>query len=191
MRQFLINEFGQNSGNKIYDLQQKKLKKLLELSNGKSKSQMKTLKKTILPRVSLYKVLQEELGDSRKAYDTVKKYMFNIIGSKIKKLYSKFEIMPGFFYIFRNIMAGTINRGDDWSAEFIKEDKTSLAYNIKKCLWYDACVENDCSELCKIFCDTDQVIYGSMKKVRFIRTKTLGAGDKCCDFCFLNKKIMP
>ena len=50
------------------------------------------------------------------------------------------------------------------------------------------CVENDCPELCKIFCDVDHVIYASMKKVKFIRTGTLAAGDKACDFRFLNKK---
>lgn len=61
-------------------------------------------------------------------------------------------------------------------------------YNITKCLWYDACVENDCPELCKIFCDVDNVIYGSMQKVKFVRKGTLGTGSECCDFCYLNRK---
>ncbi|MCD2348056.1 L-2-amino-thiazoline-4-carboxylic acid hydrolase [Clostridium guangxiense] len=188
MQQFLIKEFGQSLGNKIYDLQQSKLQTILELTTGKSNNQMATLTKTILPRISLYKVLQEELGEQKRAYDTVEKYMFTIVGQKLNKQYSMFEFIPGYFYIFRKMMVGVVNKSDNWITEVIKNDRTSVEYNITKCLWYDACVENACLELCKIFCETDHVIYGSMKKVKFIRTGTLGMGNKCCDFCFLNRK---
>lgn len=190
MQQFLISEFGKNLGNKIYGMQQKKSQTILGLAIGKSNSQLKTLEKTILPRIALYKVLQKELGDQKKAYDTVGKYMFTIVGRKINKQYSVFELIPGFFYIFRKIMIGTIDKSDNWITEVIKNDSVSVKYNITKCLWYDACKENNCPELCKIFCDTDHVIYDSMKKIKFIRKGTLGTGHKCCDFYFLNKKKM-
>ncbi|MDF2678443.1 MAG: L-2-amino-thiazoline-4-carboxylic acid hydrolase [Bacillota bacterium] len=188
MQQFLINEFGQSLGNKIYDLQQRKLQIILGLTTGKSNNQKITLTKTILQKVALYKVLQEKLSEQKKAYDTVEKYMLTIVGPKLNKQYSALEFIPGYFYMFRSIMIGTVNKSDNWVTEVIKNDSTSVEYNITKCLWYDACVENDCLELCKIFCDVDHVIYDSMKKVKFIRTGTLGTGSKCCDFCFLNKK---
>lgn len=188
MQQFLINEFGKSLGNEIYDLQQRKLEAILGLTTGKSDNQMRTLAKTILPRISLYKVLQEKLGEQKKAYDTVAKYMLTIVGPKLNKQYSVLEFIPGYFYMFRKIMAGAVNKSDNWATEVIKNDSTSVEYNITKCLWYDACVENDCPELCKIFCDVDHVIYDSMKKVKFIRKGTLGTGSKCCDFCFFNKK---
>jgi hypothetical protein len=188
MKQFLINEFGQSLGNKIYDMQQRKLQTILGLTTGKSKKQLGTLQKTILPRIALYKVLQDELGEKKKAYDTVEKYMFTIVGQKLNKQYSMFEFIPVFFYLFKKIMISTVTKSDNWVTEVIKNDSTSVEYNITKCLWYDACKENDCSELCKVFCDTDHVIYSQMKKVKFIRKGTLGTGNKCCDFCFLNKK---
>ncbi|SMC22207.1 L-2-amino-thiazoline-4-carboxylic acid hydrolase [Clostridium acidisoli DSM 12555] len=187
MQQFLINEFGQSLGNKIYDIQQKKLQTILELTTGKSNNQMITLNKTILPRIALYKVLKEELGEQKKAYDTVEKYMLTIVGPKLNKQYSMLKFIPGFFYMFRKIMLNVISKSDNWVTEVIKNDSISVKYNITKCLWYDACVENNCPELCKIFCDVDHVIYGSMKKIKFIRTGTLGTGNNCCDFCFLNR----
>lgn len=58
---------------------------------------------------------------------------------------------------------------------------------IKKCLWHDACVENDCADLCKLFCDVDDVTYGEVKKIGFSRTKTLGYGGDCCNFHFYKK----
>ncbi len=58
---------------------------------------------------------------------------------------------------------------------------------IKKCLWHTACVENDCADLCRLFCDVDDVTYGGLKKIGFSRTKTLGYGGDCCDFHFFKK----
>lgn len=37
---------------------------------------------------------------------------------------------------------------------------------MKKCLWYTACIENNCEELCRLFCDVDNVTYGGLKKTR-------------------------
>lgn len=187
MQQFLINEFGQSLGNKIYNLQQRRFQTIIELTTGKSKNQMKTLTKKIIPEIALYQALQDEFGKQKKTYDTVEKYMFTIVGPKINKQYSRLEFMPGFFYLFKKIMVNTVEKSDNWVTEIIKDDSTSVEFNITKCLWYDACVENDCPELCKVFCDVDHVIYGSMKKVKFIRKGTLGTGSECCDFCYLNK----
>lgn len=188
MQQFLITEFGEDLGNKIYNLQQKKLQAILGSTTGKSESQLRTLEKTILPRIALYKVLEEELGNQKKAYDTVEKYMFTIVGQKINKQYSTLEFLPGFFYIFRKIMVNTIKKSDNWVTGVVKNNNISVKYNITKCLWYDACKENDCPELCKIFCDTDHVIYDSMKRIKFVRKGTLGTGSSYCDFCFMNRK---
>lgn len=101
---------------------------------------MKTLTQTILPRISLYKVLQEEFDEQKKAYDTVEKYMLTIVGPKLNKQYSMIEFIPGYFYVFRKIMISTVNKSDNWVTEIIKNDNKAVEYNITKCLWYDACV---------------------------------------------------
>lgn len=188
MEEFLINEFGESFGSKIYEMQQKKLQVLIGQTKDKSSSQMKTLIKIILPRVSLYKVLQEELSDNKKAYDIVQKYMFTVVGAKLNKKYSSIEFIPGYFYMFRKMMGSVVSKSDNWEKEITENDNTAIKYNITKCLWNDACIENNCSELCRIFCDVDHVIYHGMKKVKFVRKGTLGTGSKCCDFCFINKK---
>ena len=58
---------------------------------------------------------------------------------------------------------------------------------MKKCLWHTACVENGCAELCRLFCDVDDVTYGGLCKLGFARTRTLGYGADCCDFRFCRK----
>jgi len=187
MKTFLVNEFGPDQGGRLFDLQQSKLREILESTKGNSDTQQTTLKKTILPRIALYKVLSEEFGDQKKAYAVVEKYMLTVVGPKLNKQYSSLEFLPGYFTVFRKIMAGTVKKSDNWVTKIVKNDGEAVEYNITKCLWHDACTENGCPELCKVFCDVDHVIYAGMKKVRFVRTETLGTGGSRCDFRFLNK----
>lgn len=53
-----------------------------------------------------------------------------------------------------------------------------------KCPYHDACVQYGCPELCRCFCDSDDITYDGMHpKLLRRRTKTLGRGEDCCDFC--------
>lgn len=53
-----------------------------------------------------------------------------------------------------------------------------------KCPYHDACVRYGCLELCRCFCDSDDITYDGMHpKLLWRRTKTLGRGEDCCDFC--------
>ena len=84
---------------------------------------------------------------------------------------------------------------DNGNVLFTKQDKrlneiikgTKNKTTITKCLWHTACVENGCPELCRLFCDVDDVTYGGLNKIGFSRTKTLGYGGDCCDFHFFRK----
>lgn len=42
-----------------------------------------------------------------------------------------------------------------------KADKAGIFMmsRLKSCLWHTACVENGCAELCRLFCDVDDVTY--------------------------------
>ena len=60
---FLIEEFGKEKGNELFEKQAKLLNEIIQSTKDKSKNQMKTLTQTILPRIALYKVfLKEELS---------------------------------------------------------------------------------------------------------------------------------
>ncbi len=58
-----------------------------------------------------------------------------------------------------------------------------------KCPYFDTCSYYGCPELCTCFCDSDDVTYDNLhKNLLWHRTKTLGRGDDCCDFCMkINK----
>ncbi len=180
IRNFLVEEFGEEKGQRLFDRQDRMLGNLIEKQQGKSKSQMKTLIQTILPSIALYKTLAEDTTEDQ-AYEYMKRYMFDIVGTEMHSSMEKMELVPGFFSIYSSIFR-KIMRTSDLHESTQEHGKGYFDITITKCLWHMACIENDCEHLCSIFCDADNVTYGGLKKLGFTRTKTLGYGGDCCDF---------
>ena len=157
IKTFLTEEYGNEKGSALFDRQAEILDELIKNTRGKSENQMKTLTKTILPRVALYKALSKGDRPQNDVFACMRKYMIKIVRTT-----------------------------DLWKSVQC-HDKNSFDVTMKKCLWHTACVENGCPELCPLFCDVDNVTYGGLKKLGFSRTQTLGYGGDCCDFHFFRK----
>ena len=186
VKSYLIEESGPNKGNEIFDKQEKELYKIIENTKDKTESQMKTLIQTILPRIALYKVLLNEEFSKEDVYQYMRKYMIDKIAIKKHVSTAKMELVPGFYKIYSSIFL-KIMRTTDLQENTQSYGKNHYDVTITKCLWHTACKENDCEELCRLFCDVDDVTYGGLKKIGFTRTKTLGYGGDCCDFHFFKK----
>lgn len=186
IKKFLFEEFGKEKGTVVFEKQNEVLKELITNTKNKSKNQMKTLTNTILPRIALYKVLQEEDLPKDEVTNYMRKYMIEKIAQKKHSSTAKMEIVPGFYSIYSKVFL-KIMRTTDLQKSKQKCGKGFFDVTIKKCLWHTACIENDCPELCRLFCDVDNVTYGGLKKIGFIRTQTLGYDGKCCDFHFYKK----
>lgn len=186
IKMFLVEEFGKDKGNALFDRQEKTLNTLIESTRNKSKNQMKTLVQTILPRIALYKVLSKGDFAEENVYEYMRKYMLDRVAAKKHSSTAKMEIIPGFYSIYSNIFL-KIMRTTDLQESVQNHGKNYFDVTIKKCLWHTACIENDCAELCRLFCDVDNVTYGGLEKIGFTRTKTLGYGGDCCDFHFFKK----
>ncbi len=56
--------------------------------------------------------------------------------------------------------------------------------DMMKCPYHDTCTEYGCPELCRCFCDSDDISYtGLHPKLIWERSMTLGRGNDRCDFC--------
>lgn len=186
IKKFLFEEFGKEKGTVVFEKQNEVLKGLITNTKNKSKNQMKTLTNTILPRIALYKVLQKEDLPKDEVTNYMRKYMIEKIAQKKHSSTAKMEIVPGFYSIYSKVFL-KIMRTTDLQKSEQKCGKGFFDVTIKKCLWHTACIENDCPELCRLFCDVDNVTYGGLKKIGFIRTQTLGYDGKCCNFHFYKK----
>lgn len=162
------------------------LNELIKNTKNKSENQMKTLVQTILPRIALYKVLSEEDFSEENIYQYMRKYMIDKVAKNKHSSTAKMELVPGFYTIYSKIFL-KIMRTTDLQESEQNEGKNYYDITIKKCLWHTTCVENGCANLCRLFCDVDDVTYGGLKKIGFTRTKTLEYGGDCCDFHFYKK----
>ena len=162
---FLAESFGGDRGGALFARQEEILQEIIRNTQNRSKNQRKTLVQTILPRIALYKAMQESLPEAEMM---------------------RMEAIPGFYALYSRIFLRVVRSSDLWESE--QEHGTNgFSVTMKKCLWHTACVENGCAELCRLFCDVDDVTYGGLCKLGFARTKTLGYGADCCDFRFCRK----
>ncbi len=186
IKAFLIEELGEEKGKTLFEKQERMLNELIKNTKNKTENQMKMLIQTILPRIAMYKVLSKEGFLEDEVYKYMRKYMIDKVATKKHLSTAKMELIPGFYSIYSKIFL-RIMRTTDLQESVQKCGKDYFDVNIKKCLWHTACVENGCPNLCRLFCDVDDVTYGGLKKIGFTRTKTLGYGGDYCDFHFYKK----
>ncbi len=186
IRSFLIREFGDEKGSTLFSLQESRLDAIIAGTEGKTQNQMKTLTQTILPRIALYKVLQESGFSETDIDGPMRRYMLDVVAAQKHSGTARLERIPGFYAIYSRVFLW-IMRTTDLQVSTQESGKDYYDITITKCLWHTACVENGCPELCRLFCDVDDVTYGGLKKIGFSRTKTLGYGGDCCDFHFFRK----
>lgn len=184
---WLVKELGKICGERIAESQEQFYQRFVSTTSGKSKSQIKTLQETILPRIALYKALQNDAEYADRGYEIIRKYMIEVIGRQKHDSTSKMEIVPGFYEIYSRVFLSIMKTTDlQKSTQSMGKDHYDIT--ITDCLWNNACVENGCPELCRAFCEVDDITYGGLKKLGFTRTQTLGTGGSCCDFHFYKKK---
>lgn len=186
IKEFLVETFGKERGNALFEQQGKALNTLIGKIENKSENQRKTLIQTILPRIALYQILPEAGLSGEDLEACMRRYMMDIVGEKKHAFTAKMEWIPGFYFLYSKIFLKVVRTTDLWES-VQKHDKASFDVTMKKCLWHTACLENGCLELCRLFCDVDNATYGGLKKLGFSRTKTLGYGGDCCDFHFYKK----
>ena len=186
IKDFLIEEFGIDKGNIVFSKQEEILNEIIENIKGKSKNQRKTLIETILPRIALYKAMSKSDLENDEVYEHMQKYMIDIVAKQKHLSMQKMEKVPCFYFLYSNIFLRVVRKTDLWESAQ-KHNKNSFDVTMKKCLWYTACIENDCDKLCHLFCDVDNITYGELEKIGFSRTNTLGYGGDCCDFHFYKK----
>lgn len=99
----------------------------------------------------------------------------------------KLEKIPFFYRVLKKIITHSLLKGGNWEAELIHADNKRFTVHVYKCLWHDATVENGCPELCRVFCECDDINFDVFSKVKFYRQGALGMEANKCDFTF--KKV--
>lgn len=187
IRAFLTLALGQEKGEVLFQKQAALLDASISKTTGKTKNQLAMLCQTILPRIALYQAFLADGFGREEATRYLKQYMLGVVAAKKHASMLRLEKLPGFYALYSHIFLH-IMRTTDLQVSTQQQGKGFYDVTITTCLWHTACAENGCAELCRLFCDVDDITYGNLQKIGFSRTQTLGYGQSCCDFHFFKKE---
>lgn len=144
------------------------------------------LESQILPGIAIYETLQTVMPKEQ-ALETVHSYVEKR-AYRLKKIFLKLMRLPGLYRkvpgIFSKQTPKHFGTAAGFAATEIQTKGGVWRIDMTKCPYNDTCVRYVCPELCHCFCDSDDITYdGLHPKLIWHRTKTLGRGDDCCDFC--------
>ncbi|WP_418230568.1 L-2-amino-thiazoline-4-carboxylic acid hydrolase [Butyricicoccus sp.] len=148
------------------------------------------LKRQILPGIAAYETLQR-IMPKEEALQTVHGYVERLARTSHKQLAALLHI-PGLYRLVPGVFVKSTRSVFGPAAGFDSKElqvgNGIWRVDMMKCPYHDTCVAYGCPELCRCFCDSDDISYTALHpKLIWHRTKTLGRGDDRCDFCM---KIM-
>ena len=102
----------------------------------------------------------------------------------------KSRLMP---FAASKVMKMSFNEDAGFERKTIMISGEIWRVDMTKCPYYDVLKSYGCDRLCKLFCETDDICNAKLHpKLVWHRTKTLGNGDDCCDFCLrISSKKLP
>lgn len=163
-----------------------RLQTLRRENAGAGKKVQFHLESQILPGIAVYETLQTVMPKD-KALEVFHGYVEER-AHKLKKIFLGLMRIPGMYRrtpgIFSKLTPEYFGEAAGFAAHEIQTAGGVWRIDMTKCPYHDTCVRYGCPELCHCFCDSDDITYdGLHPKLRWRRTKTLGRGDDCCDFC--------
>ena len=163
-----------------------RLRTLWEENAGASREKKEHLRRQILPGIAAYETLQTVMPKDE-ALETIHSYVEQK-ARRQKKLFLRLMRIPGLYKKVPGIFSEQTPKLFGVTAGFASRDIQTTGgvwrIDMTKCPYHDASVHYGCPELCHCFCDSDDITYdGLHPKLYWHRTKTLGRGGDCCDFC--------
>ena len=163
-----------------------RLNALLAENAGASKEKQYHLKRQILPGIAAYETLQRVMS-KEEALQTVHGYVEHLARTSHKQLAALLHI-PGLYRLVSGVFVKSTRSVFGPAAGFApKELQTGNGVwrvDMMKCPYHDTCTEYGCPELCRCFCDSDDISYtGLHPKLIWERSMTLGRENDRCDFC--------
>lgn len=164
----------------------KRLQELRRENAGATKEKQRHLEGQILPGIAAYETLQTVLP-KEEALQTVHGYVERRAW-RLKRIFLRLMRIPGLYRrvpgIFSRQTPKLFGKTAGFAAREIQTTGGVWRIDMTRCPYHDACVHYGCPELCPSFCDSDDITYdGLHPRLCWRRTKTLGRGDDCCDFC--------
>ena len=144
-----------------------RLSALLAENADASKEKQYHLKRQILPGIAAYETLQRVMS-KEEALQTVHGYVERLARTSHKQLAALLHI-PGLYRLVPGVFVKSTRSVFGPAAGFApKELQTGNGVwrvDMMECPYHDTCTEYGCPELCRCFCDSDDISYSLNKKI--------------------------
>ncbi len=186
------HKYGKEKGGHIYAQAGERLLTIISSVDDRGNTAIRHhLDQNLLPMISCYQVMQEN-GVPK---DEARTFLVGVMHEHAQNAGSTFHRLsrlPFFYSLFCALCQTVMDRNYPnigWDVHWLQKDEEKIAFDCRACVYRDTTALFGCPELCQHFCENDVLVYGTLQpKMSFIRTKTLAAGDDCCDFRFVNGK---
>ena len=163
-----------------------RLNVLLAENADASKEKRYHLKRQILPGIAAYETLQRVMP-KEEALQIVHGYVERLARTSHKQL-ATLLLIPGLYRLVPSVFVKSTRSVFGPAAGFdpkeLQVGNGIWRVDMVKCPYHDTCAEYGYPELCRCFCDSDDISYvGLHPKLIWERSMTLGRGDDRCDFC--------
>ena len=163
-----------------------RLSGLLAENADASKEKLYHLQRQIMPGIAAYETLQRVMP-KEEALQTVHGYVERLARTSHKQL-ATLLLIPGLYRLVPSVFVKSTRSVFGPAAGFdpkeLQVGNGIWRVDMVKCPYHDTCAEYGYPELCRCFCDSDDISYAGLHpKLIWERSMTLGRGDDRCDFC--------
>lgn len=184
MKGLVAEKCGSGTAEAIWQDAGKRFDTLLQEYADVPDSHKKHLYESILPRVAMYRALQECMTQDE-ALQIIDETIRTVAAKLIKSVGWLAHVpgVPAFFIKhFGSEVKKSFGPSAGFKQEFYEDSARKLRFDITQCPYCNTCTELGCPELTQTFCNSDVYVYGNIPNITFKRTQTLGTGGTCCDF---------
>ena len=139
----------------------------------------------IFPAAAVYLTVKDAVGQPI-AYQVIEESAIRhslTLGRKLAGLMKLPGMKSLFVSIWNPLTKKIFGPNSGFRNVFYPKKKGEYRMDIVECPYCRYFTALGCPELTKIFCENDERTYGNLPGIQFLRTTTLGAGGKRCDFC--------
>jgi hypothetical protein len=180
----LVDRLGTDEAAALWVRAERRLDGMLAQSKSLPEGEKLHVEMFVLPTCAIYFELADAFGKDE-AFRMVEGYMAEY-SANAAKTFKRIVALPGgrglFMRAFGKVVGLAFGKRQGFENEMHECTPNRIAYDVLACPYHRASAQMGAPEICQFFCRNDEVCYGDLDGIRFVRTGTLAKGASRCDF---------
>ncbi len=180
----LADRLGADEAAALWTRAENRLDGMLPQLSSLSRGERPQVEQFVLPTCAIYFELADTFGNDE-AFQMVDEFMAEY-SANAAKAFRLIVALPGGRGFFMRVFGKVVPLGFGEKQGYVNDmhecTPNRIAYDVLACPYHRGFSQMDALELCQLFCRNDEICYGDLDGIRFVRTGTLAKGASCCDF---------